>query len=353
MKTSTAAAISRAARLAQLQQPRPINCKVCGKRAIVKGAAALLLCPTHKKAHVEGRHRRARKARYDREKAAAAGLPVSGLPDVRDPAQPPPAPATVREAPPAARRPEGQRENATLAPGAPPPIAGTRSGSFADAIRLIAAPAERGEGYRHGWIGNTGSGKTTAIRGFLSATDQIFTLIHDDTKLDPQYDGVKCESLDQIGAAVAAEVTAITLRGDAFKGSRVEVETVAALALQIARASRQPVRLVVDELDRACTAGGKQIASESLRAAFTLGRALSVSVLWSTQTPTRCPTEVIDQSSTIALCQLGPRALNYLDERLAFDPDLLQVVPTLAIGQFVIYEAGRPWNRTIYQTPAD
>jgi hypothetical protein len=348
----TTAASAARARLAQLQQPRRISCKECGRSAIVKGAAALLLCPTHKQAHIERRRRKARKERYEREKttAAAAGTPVSDLPSIGDTAQSPAAPALVREAPPAARRPESERAHAPLAP----PITGTRSGSFPDAIRLIAAPTERREGYRHGWIGNTGSGKTTAIRAFLRATDQTFTLIHDDTKLDPQYDGLKCESFEQIGThPEAQETTLITIRGDAYKGSRVEVETVAALVLQIARASRQPVRLVVDELDRACTAGGKQIASESLRAAFTLGRALSVSVLWSTQTPTRCPPEVIDQSSTIAICQLGPRALNYLDERLAFESDLLQVVPTLEIGQFVIHESGRPWNRTIYQTPAD
>jgi hypothetical protein len=342
------AAAARAARLAQLQQPRAIACKVCGKKTIVKGAAALLLCAVHKAQHQQQRQRRARKDRYARERNENTSL--SDLPTDRDPAQPVTAPVPLREAPPPARRPESDRQNATLAP-AP---TGTRSGSFPDAIRLISAPAEKGEGYRHGWIGNTGSGKTTAIRAFLLASDLTFTLIHDDTKLDPQYPGLKCESLDQIAVdASVNDATMITIRGDAFRGSRVEVETVAALALQIARATREPVRLVIDELDRACTAGGKQIAAESLRAAFTLGRALAVSVLWSTQTPTRCPTEVVDQSSTIAICQLGPRALNYLDERLAFDLDLLQVVPTLAIGQFVIHEAGRPWNRTIYQAPAD
>ena len=60
---------------------------------------------------------------------------------------------------------------------------------------------------------------------------------------------------------------------------------------------------------------------------------------------------MIDQCSTIAIGQLGPRGLMHLDERLFFDRELLKVVPTLAQGEFVIYEQGKLWNRTIYITP--
>jgi hypothetical protein len=227
-----------------------------------------------------------------------------------------------------------------------------RSGNFAEAVSLITAPTQNKEGYRTGWIANTGAGKTTSIRRLLQYTSPAFTLIHDDSKLDAQYPGIHLENFNQLPPSRGAE-TMITIRGDAYKGSRVEVNTVADLALRIARQSRQAVRIVVDELDRACTAGGKQLESGALRDCFTLGRALSLSVVWSTQTPQRAPVEVIDQSSTIAIGQLGPRAINYLDERLQFDPDLLAVVPLLPVGRFVIYESGRPWNRTIYETPAD
>jgi hypothetical protein len=325
--------------------PRPSACLVCGKKIILTGPRSLKLCPTHKPEHQA-------KARRHREEWNAKKLrEVRGLPPPYDPTQPVAAPETVRPPPPPARHEESERPDEPLPQSqARPTIRATerRYATFEDAIALITAPQARNEGYRHGWIGNTGTGKTTAVSTFLRATAHHFTLIHDDAKLDAQYEGSKVERFED----APEDATAITMRGDPFKGSVVEVETVAALALQIARGARLPVRLVVDELDRACTPGGKELESTSLRTAFTTGRALNVSILWLTQTPQRAPIAVIDQSSTIALCQLGPRALNYLDDRLCFDPELLQVVPDLPVGAFVIYEAGRPWNRTVYQTPA-
>jgi hypothetical protein len=225
---------------------------------------------------------------------------------------------------------------------------GNVRGDFSDAAAIICASAARGEGYRHGFIGNTGSGKTTAMKALLGSSSAAFTLIHDDAKRDAQYAGSVCDSF----AAAPEDATTVIFRGDPFRGTVVEVEDVAALAVYLARA-RIPIRLVVDELDRACSIGAKTLSAASLRIALTQGRALGLSVLWSTQTPQRAPIEVIDQSSTIGICQLGPRALNYLDERLCFDADLLAIVPQLQTFEFVLYEQGRPWNRTIYTAPHD
>jgi len=321
--------------------PRPSACKVCGKKLMITGTTALHLCLHHKAEYQDAKSRLREKEK--RENAAKDRELLSGVQVADHVAQPVAAPVTVRQPPPPARPQESNQSNAPLA------RQGHQRSTLAGAVALISAPIARREGYRHGWLGNTGMGKTTANQHFLGEGRlPQFTLIHDDAKLDPQYKGATVEKIDD----APDDAAWITLRGDPFKGTRVEVETVAALALQIARASREPVRLVVDELDRACTLGGKELASQSLRDALTQGRALGVSVIWSTQTPQRAPKEVIDQSSTIGLFQLGPRALNYLDERLFFDADLLQVVPTLGVGEFVIYEAGRPWNRTIYTSPA-
>jgi hypothetical protein len=100
--------------------------------------------------------------------------------------------------------------------------------------------------------------------------------------------------------------------------------------------------------------GGQRLKSPSLLEVLIQGRALDLSLLWSTQTPQRTSVEVIDQSSTIALCALGPKALNYMDERLKFDPELLDAVKDLrsaddgGICDFVLYQSGKRWNRTIY-----
>jgi hypothetical protein len=227
-------------------------------------------------------------------------------------------------------------------------VARTKAGgSFDDCIALVTESEKRGEGFRHGWIGNTGSGKTTALREFLKRTSDRLVLVHDDTKLDAQYPGSIVRRFED----APDEATEIVFRGDVFTGAVVDPEYVAEIAIAIARHTRQPLRVVIDELDRACTPGGKELNSPSTRVILTQGRALGVSFLWSTQTPQRMPREVIDQSSTIAIMQLGPRALNYLDERLCFDTELLRVVPDLPVGDFVIYEQGKRWNGVVYKTP--
>src|SRR5205814_1444411 len=108
-----------------------------------------------------------------------------------------------------------------------------------------------------------GQGKTTCIRKLLEMTtprDSI-TLIHDDSKRDAQYSSTVTD--DWTKAAPDAE--AVTVRGDPFTGKLIDPEYVAELALQIARAARVSVRLVIDELDRACTPGGRELAGEKFR----------------------------------------------------------------------------------------
>lgn len=290
-------------------------CSVCGTTIQVDAPRTLPLCPTHRKNYLASPA-----GRVLRKRAKAPTILVSGQ---------------VQAVPAAAPAP------------APPAQRGDR-GSFAEAIATITAPNRVGEGFRHGWIGNTGSGKTTSLRALVGHAEAL-VLIHDDAKLQAQYPGAVCQSIS--GAPDDARV--VVLRGDVFRGITVDPDYVARTALLICRySSGSPVWVVIDELDRACTPGGQKLASDAIRECLTVGRALGLSLVWSTQQPTRAPTEVIDLCTTIAIGQLGPRALNYLDERLAFDRGMLDVVPTLGRGEFVLYEQGRPWNQRIYQTPA-
>ncbi len=219
---------------------------------------------------------------------------------------------------------------------------------FGDAAALIREPEARRQGWRLLWLGNSGTGKTVGIRALLAEPwPGGLTLIHDDKERDPQYPGAAASSID----AAPDDAEIVTLRGNVFAGeSFVEVDTVAELALQVAM-SGVPVRLVVDELDRAVTPGGKVLQGKFLRDCLTKGRSLDLSVLATTQAPQRCPVEVIDQATIVALGQLGPRALNYLDERMLFDAELLSVVETLQPLEFVLYQQGRHWNRCVYTTP--
>lgn len=227
-----------------------------------------------------------------------------------------------------------------------------RSGTGAQAIALITELERTGNGWRCGLLGNTGTGKTTAARALLRhRAGQQLTLIHDDSKAHPEYPGVPYVlKLHQAPAGAAV----VGFRGDPYAGTRVDVDDVAGLAVELARA-RIPVRLVVDELNKAVSDGGKSLTAPQLSEAMTAGRTMGLSVVWGTQSPTRIPTVVLDQSSAIMLFQLGPRALNYLDERLGMDPEMLAVVPTLHAhphpdaGDFVLHRPGYPWDRTIYR----
>lgn len=189
-----------------------------------------------------------------------------------------------------------------------------------------------------------------AIAGRLAGV-ALLAISHDDTKLDAQCPGAARVNPADLNARPLTDAEdalgGVVFRGDVYRGVVVEVEEVAAFALSLAR-RRHRTLLVVDELDRACTPGGKDLASTSLRTALTQGRALGLCVSWTTQSPARAPKEVLDQATSVGLFRVGPRALNYLDERLYFDKEMLEVVPNLQRGEFVLHRPGAPWDRTIY-----
>lgn len=229
------------------------------------------------------------------------------------------------------------------------PAAPVAAKDFAAAVALITRSEATGDGWRAFLLGDTGAGKTCAAQALLEAKrGRSLRLIHDDSKARPQYAGVVWSDLE-IGAA-PEDADTLVFRGDPYAGTRVNPDGVAALALTLAR-QRIPITLVIDELSRACTPGGKELASESLRECQTQGRSMGLNMIVSTQSPQRAPGEVIDQASAIVLCRLGPRALNYLDDRLFFDPALLAVAATLPDLHCVVHVPGVPWNREVYAIP--
>jgi len=327
-----------------VSKPRTVKCLVCGVSCEITGSATKKLCAKHRK------ERDADKTKWNQIHGKRKTTKVRNLQAVRESLHPPAISKIEAVSPPLRFPPAatGEPEKESLATKA---VEGGayRLGTFQEAIQVITEPERKREGFRHGWLGTTGSGKTTSLKTFLRELerDRVLTLIHDDTKLDAQYAGSVCHSVRD----APDDATTLVFRGDVFKGTIVQPEYVAALAIEIAKTTREPVRVLVDEITRACSRGGMVLQSRSVHTILTQGRALGVSLLWSNQSPI-VPKELIDQSSTIAIGQLGPRALNYLDERLKFDPELLNVVPDLKQGQFVLSEQGKRWNRTIYQTPA-
>jgi len=228
-----------------------------------------------------------------------------------------------------------------------------KPGSLTIAIPSLISSLEKNEGYRIGILGESGAGKTSAIKHFLAIPFDGVTLIHDEKAGNPQFDGYTVQYANI--ASVPDNVDTVVFRGDPYNRTTVEVNSVALLALKLARL-RIPVRLVIDELDRAVTDGGRALNSPAVRECITQGRAMKLCVLWSTQLPQRAPVEMLDNASAIVLGRCGPRAVNYLDQRCFFTDDETASIKGLkthyednrTVGELVVHRNGKPWDGRVY-----
>lgn len=199
------------------------------------------------------------------------------------------------------------------------------------------------------WLGDTGNGKTWAMRQ-LVAVPGALVFIHDDKSSVPEYPdharyfGHPAE-LEQLAAAEQAQLSAAAFRGNVLAGDICEVDEVAAAALRCAR-QQVPAVLVIDEWNRVPTGKGD---APNVSACLLTGRAMGLSVAVGAQIPQTMTSELINSASSVGIFRLGPRGVNYLSDRLFFDDELLEVVPNLAVGDFVLYRPGHPWDRTVYR----
>lgn len=194
-------------------------------------------------------------------------------------------------------------------------------------------------------------GKTWAAR-ILAAQPGQLTLIHDDSKHAPEFPGVKyftsVSELLAVPADEARKLPVVGFRGDPYRGIVCEVEDVCGLALRLARGS-VPVRLLIDETSRAMSDSGKILLAPSLRACATIGRTMGLSLSAAVQEVMFMPRVLLTQASSAGLFRVESADLNYLRERLYWDPALLEVAGKLEEGEFVIRQPATPWNRTIYR----
>lgn len=259
------------------------------------------------------------------------------------PASPGPRRATRGRPPasPVARTPEGASNR-------------LRVGSAREALALITAPLASGDGWRHLWLGDTGMGKSQSMMRQLIAVPGQLVLVHDVKSARPEFPELRyfrnpaemlATPIDQVQSLSAA-----AFRGDPYAGIVCTAEEVADVALRCAR-RRIPVRLVFDELGKAVSDSGRSLESPSLLTGFCEGRAMGLSIAVGIQNPQRIPGIVIDQLSSVGILRCGPRALNYLDERLLFDREMLDAVAGLQLFECVLHRPGFPWDRTIYRFP--
>ncbi|MBV9837860.1 MAG: hypothetical protein JO156_07065 [Solirubrobacterales bacterium] len=227
-----------------------------------------------------------------------------------------------------------------------------------EALGVILEPSARGEGVRHGWLGDSRMGKSYAARELVDAAvaggAATLALILDDKAPAPQYAGTVRANVDDLRARPPAEgedPTRIVFKGHTLRtGQVVTTEEIAKLALELAMLPHPPRVLVhIDELRRATSPSGREWRDGSTPRLFSEGGGIGVSATWTTQTPQRIPAEAFDQSETLGLFRLDGRAVRYLDDLLFLDRRLVATLPTLQLGEWALYRKGEPWDGRVYR----
>jgi energy-coupling factor transporter ATP-binding protein EcfA2 len=228
------------------------------------------------------------------------------------------------------------------------------------------APLAFGEGPRVGVLGDSGCGKTEAmrrlIRGYLKRSPGPVFVV-DDKEARPQYNGQYRRDRDELERTPPEESgpRVIVFRGDRFdrETGEVDPETIADVQWALAQQGT-PSLVVYDELGKAATAGQwKRYKNSTIQWAFTRGRSSGAASLWGTQETQQVPAEAFNQSSVLLVFRMTGAPLRLLAERGYLEPrgGVEKVIPTLPgdelppkeRGYFVMLRRGRPWDEKIYR----
>jgi hypothetical protein len=228
------------------------------------------------------------------------------------------------------------------------------------------APLSHGEGPRIGILGDSGCGKTEAmrrlVREYLKRMPKSPVYIIDDKEANPQFEGqYRRDVLDFLKRPPDKEPRVIVFRGDPFAVSDGEVdpETIAEIQRRQAAQSRRPSMVVYDELDKAANMRmWKRGDASTVRWAFVKGRSSGATSLWGTQETQTVPAEAFNQSSCLFVFRMVGNPVRLLRERGYLEGSNVDEVitslpgdelPPNKRGYFVMLRRGRPWDGKVYR----
>lgn len=234
-----------------------------------------------------------------------------------------------------------------------------------EAAREALASLAYGEAPQVGVLGDTGTGKTVAMRELVELYLRMspgWVLVVDDKELRPRYDGQPRRDVDDL---VAHPVDphgrrVVVFRGVPSEGIDADPESVAELAWRrVARARKSCV--VHDEL----VAGREDFIKNRqwrkgvrfMPKSFTKGRAPGIADIWGAQSPQEVPLDPFEQSHAILCFRLAGLGLETLRSRDYLNGGAELVIPTLhgpplppdQRGDFVLLRRGQPWNGKVYK----
>ncbi len=232
-------------------------------------------------------------------------------------------------------------------------------------LPIITAPAKRGDGWRHLFLGTSGQGKSYAnIRlvdwALKNGAAQLALTLDDKSNFYAQYQGTfraNPRDLRKRPPTGRESPNHIVFRGVALTrkfDDGCSAESVARLAQEIVGVSRGLVLVNIDELADATNGGPawkKEDGAESpITQVYRKGRGVGLSITATTQVPQSLPREAFALSDTIGIFRLTGREIEYLLKQRAITPELATVIPTLQQGEFILYDKNQvEWDGKIYR----
>lgn len=242
------------------------------------------------------------------------------------------------------------------------PGMGVQRISKSECLAAISAPIAAGHGFRHLWIGYTGSGKTYAAIETLDATadaHDITLVTEQKTRRDKDsiyttalgYSAIPhIEALDAVAPDGLRHRQAV-IRGFGLTGDPadfIDFDSLASKIWQRANAANG-VLLGIDELSDAC-AGERTWLKGSytdnrrawMRMLYQQGRENQVSIVACTQHVQEIPRTAISNSDTLGIFRQDRKELPYYAQSNFLDKDELEIVANLEQYDFLFLRRGYP-----------
>lgn len=219
-------------------------------------------------------------------------------------------------------------------------------------FELITAPLKKDNGFRHLWLGDTGMGKTYANRMLVDyiraqkLVDLIFTLDDKDAHA-AQYIGIERINPSDLRSKPPMPNDKgrdhIVFRGVALTRRLSEgctPDDLAKLAWEVGTQRKTRIVINIDELADA-TNGSQAWKDKTVAMSYRKGRGVGICITATTQLPQILPRESYGLSDTIGLFRMAGREADYLESKKSITQEAARRVPTLEIGECLIYDKSR------------
>jgi len=218
-----------------------------------------------------------------------------------------------------------------------------------------------GEAPRVGFVGDTGTGKSRAMRAVVAgwlARDPGVVLACDKAGASGLPGQRRVSVSDLALNPMAAEPRAVVFVGDLAAGVDPDAEAVAAFGWQL-RARHVGSLIVVDELKWAARGGWWRKGVSWLPQTCSEGRKHGVGILWGSQSPQDAPREAIEEAGVIVVFRMAGLGVRCLEDRnylVGMPEGTLEALPgeespPVDRGRCVILRRGRPWDGRFYRFP--